>query len=459
MARRSKPLYRIGFMSLMVAAAFGAIPRPAEACTCVTGSAVCEDYWKTSAVFLGRVETIARVPTKGATGLPSPRRVTFSVLERFRGVTTRTVDVRTGSGGGDCGYPFKEGIEYLVFASVNESTGELATGICSRTQPAAAADEDLAYARAVASGSAPAGRVFGEVLLGARALSSSQRAVQPQAMPNVRVSLERNGLTTEAVSDPQGKFAVDGLNPGTYAVSIDLAPEYYGDVFPKTIDLPDPRACAKVAAMAFFDGRVQGRVVDDRGHPIAGLTVELTVPAGLDPPAVAERLRALTNGDGLYELTRVPPGRFVIGLNTQRDREGSLPLPRVFLPGVERLNDARRVTVRGGEHVAVPDFVVPRNIAYVAIEGIVLGHDGVPAQRVRVYLKGPGPNDYILTEPAITDTNGRFVLAAVKGREYRAFAERPAGAERSSLIESSEQIPVTAGDDLSPLKLTLRRRY
>lgn len=42
--------------------------------------------------------------------------------------------VQTGFGGGDCGYHFKSGSRYLVYAWVDNS-GNLSTGICSGTRP------------------------------------------------------------------------------------------------------------------------------------------------------------------------------------------------------------------------------------------------------------------------------------------------------------------------------------
>ena len=234
---------------------------------------------------------------------------------------------------------------------------------------------------------------------------------------------------------------------------------YVAEEFPKPVELPDLHACATAEATLFFDGRVRGRVVNARGQPIEGLTVELTSPAGLDQPIGPERVRAMTNREGLYELIHVPSGRFVVGLNTQRDRDGGLPLPRIFHPGVESVSKATRVTLGGGERVTLGDLVVPPTLGYVQISGVVLAPDGSFAPGARVYLKGPGSADYILAEPAMTDNQGHFVLSVVTGRDYRIFAERPTRADGVRWIESSEQVSLTGAADLPPLTLALRRRY
>ena len=53
-------------------------------------------------------------------------------------------------GGGDCGYPFQTGTEYVIYAYKN-SDGRLETGICSRTRPLAEAGDDVAYFHSMAS--------------------------------------------------------------------------------------------------------------------------------------------------------------------------------------------------------------------------------------------------------------------------------------------------------------------
>lgn len=63
-------------------------------------------------------------------------RVQFSPVEILQGATgpDSTITVHTGQGGGDCGYPFVTGSQYLVYASVLQ--GRLTTSICTSTVPA-----------------------------------------------------------------------------------------------------------------------------------------------------------------------------------------------------------------------------------------------------------------------------------------------------------------------------------
>ena len=436
----------------------GPAARDASACTCLQSGPACQDYWRAGAVFLGRVDSISRQAAKQSSRLPGTRRVTLTVIEAFSGVSPGTIEVRTGMGGGDCGYGFRQGAEYVVYAQRNEE-GQLTVSMCSRTRQVEQASDDLSYARAIASGAQMPSRVVFEAAIAQRSLSRRAAAGEPRPLPDVGVTLERDGAVTKAATDAAGRFTLEGLPAGRYNVSLDLPEQFYADVTPKQLELPDPRACAELRATAYYDGRVSGRVVDATGHPVAGLTVELTLPAGLDQPLGPERIRDLTGLDGRFELVHVPPGRFIVGINTQRDRGGGLPHPRVFHPGVETVAAATRVPLSEGERVQLRDFVLPRAVQYTAVTGIVLEADGWPAPGARVYLKGHADTDYIVGEPAVTDASGRFVLAAISGRPYRLFAERQRSGTPNARLDSSEQVPFVGSVNLPPFRLTLRRRY
>jgi hypothetical protein len=443
----------------LAVAALWAVATPSEACTCLENGPACEAYWKASTVFIGRVTAVSPPQTRkpGAAFLRS-RRVTLEVSEAFSGVAGSTVEVTTGSGGGDCGFPFKEGLDYVVYATRPDPDAPLVVSVCSRTRVLAEASSDLAYARAVASGVPLTGTISGRVSLATRSLTPGVgKTTRPFA--GAGVVLDLGGTTTRVVTGSDGVFAATGLAAGRYTARLDLPDGFAGEVWPKTIDLVDARGCAEVQAEAFADGRVGGQVVDAAARPIAGLTVELTVPAGLDAALGPERLRALTDAAGRYEIRRVPAGRFVIGINTQRDGQGQLIEPRLFLPGVASLASATRVRVAEGERVTVENFVVPGAFRFVSLTGVVFDASGTPAANARVYLKGPAESDYVLGEPVVTGPDGRFTLAAVAGRSYRVFAERPRDESPGGRIDSSEQATVAAGPEIPPIKLVLRRPY
>ena len=71
---------------------------------------------------------------------------TFDVSRSDPGVQGHRVSIETGLGGGDCGFGFEIGRQYLVYAKRTES-GKLATGIWTATAPIEESGANLADPR------------------------------------------------------------------------------------------------------------------------------------------------------------------------------------------------------------------------------------------------------------------------------------------------------------------------
>ena len=97
---------RLGSVALLTMLIVVSGTRDARACSCMTGTPLCETLWNTPVVFAGEVIDITDVPGAFDSRLPETRRVTFRVEQSWREDVPREVEVRTGSGGGDCGYTF-----------------------------------------------------------------------------------------------------------------------------------------------------------------------------------------------------------------------------------------------------------------------------------------------------------------------------------------------------------------
>jgi hypothetical protein len=89
----------------------------------------------------------------------------------------------------------------------------------------------------------------------------------------------------------------------------------------------------------------------------------------------------------------------------------------------------------------------------------VLAPDGSPASGVRVFVKRDSEKSYIMSEPAITDPSGRFVVALLAGATWRLVAERSGGEDGGWWTESSDAIRVTPQPDSPPVRIQLRRRH
>jgi hypothetical protein len=108
-----------------------------------------EAFRKATLVFFGKVVSV-QDPALPAAQLqllthPLSRQITvqFTVERVLQGTHVNEVKVQTIKGAPESGYPFEVGEKYLVYA--NEIKGALFVGGCSRTRPAASAQEDLSF--------------------------------------------------------------------------------------------------------------------------------------------------------------------------------------------------------------------------------------------------------------------------------------------------------------------------
>jgi hypothetical protein len=90
-------------------------------------------------IFLGDITAI-RNRTDGA--LPYYV-VTFSVKDRWKGGISDSVSVRTNAGEIACGYRFKKGNSYLVFAHWDDQRQQLTTSFCDLTRSEAKAKDAI----------------------------------------------------------------------------------------------------------------------------------------------------------------------------------------------------------------------------------------------------------------------------------------------------------------------------
>jgi hypothetical protein len=155
---------RIRFLSL-IALAFASYAVPAFPCSCVppppsakTPRDIVQWYAHSGdAIFEGKVQSeelrwpLIQTPVGGLISadleeFPPVLQVTFEVSRSYKGVKGTMVTVTTGVGGGDCGFDFEIGRQYLVYAYLDDS-GQLSTGICSGTGLLEDSQPDLSFLR------------------------------------------------------------------------------------------------------------------------------------------------------------------------------------------------------------------------------------------------------------------------------------------------------------------------
>lgn len=186
----------------------------ANACSCFGTPAPCQAYSEASAVFAGTVSYSSTVTLNEGNYSRSQRVVRFTIDEAFRGVSGTEAEVLTGLGDADCGYGFRLGGQYLVYAH-RQKDDKLYTGICSRTRPMSDAVEDLAYMRGLGTSKSGA-TIFGEVRLNA--------GTRSKPLAGAKIIVEGPSKRVETTTDRNGKYKVSELLGDTYKVRIEPPP-------------------------------------------------------------------------------------------------------------------------------------------------------------------------------------------------------------------------------------------
>jgi len=435
----------------LVAAMLACFVNHAIACSCVPAGPPCQAYWKASAVLVGLVTNIS--PTlveigEGKTKRTYPQLLVRMVVEQaYRGVEGTEVEVVTGQGGGDCGYRFRLGERYLVYAYRNEKDGRLGAGICSRTRPLAEASEDLEYIHGL-SNAATGARIFGRV----RQNDSQGSSHRETPLKGIAVSIEGQGKGFEAITDDDGKYHVSGLEPGRYRVEANLPDSLVSrDGF--EVEVSD-RGCAEMDIWTRWNGRISGRVTDAEGHPVPDIQVDLVFADG------ERRLRFanMVNGDkeGRYELTDIPPGRYLLGLNLNSFSPTDSPYPRTYYPGASDLAHATIIEMGEGQKLSNYDLRLPPKLIERLIKGVVLWPDGRPAVGANVYLEevGTGPS---LSGGVEVDQEGHFSLKGYDGVEYAVFAYTELNGDGKRMFRQmhAEPVEVVATEKPEPVQLVI----
>ncbi len=311
-------------------------------CDCSIEPRPCYAVGSVDTVFVGTVLDINTSPL-----LSPPRVIRMRVEESFTGLGPgrNQVEIGTGMGGGDCGYPFIAGGRYVVYAFRGRD-GRLSTSTCTRTRPFDEAAEDLQYFRTMAN-----------------APSTLRVRIANPATTRLQVSAERNGASVTSTTNATGEAVFVGLPPGSYKIHAE--PDG---------DLPtDPRVqvhekgCLDLILAPVV--RITGRVVTRDGAPASGVRVDLrsafTPDAevyfrAMDLNENVEPASATTGRDGRYELLfRWQANKFYLGINLNSFSAEAAPHLRWFYPGTEDPASATVIDFSALPFVRTYDITLP----------------------------------------------------------------------------------------------------
>lgn len=371
---------------IVVVAAYLLASAPLFACSCAGVGPACTEAIspRISAVFLGTAGFVWPVLFPFLEDVE----VTFTVQEAFKGVTTKKVTVRTASSGPACGFSFKRGEQYLVYA--HQYNGRLYTSICTRTFAARFRKEDLEYLRKMKT-LPRTSDIYGNYkrytydpnFVPKHTPNLSDHYFPPEEyyramapMTGETVTLKSgNGKELKAKIDSEGRFAFRGLPPGKYAIEVTVPPK----LAPPTSFLPGikisegwfevlPRGCAQVTFRTEPDGHIAGRIVDSSGNQLLRAAVRIWKP-GEHHKSYGALHWEFANDDGTFDLGPLPPGEYILGWylwklphGRPRDSPTRKRLERTtlrFYPGTADPDKAQPIVLGFGEHIKNLHFVIP----------------------------------------------------------------------------------------------------
>lgn len=414
----------------------------ANACSCGGGGAPCESFGTASAVFAGTVIGVRENPRPKVIDRNEtdwlPRFVyKFSVQQAYSGVTGTEVEVHTGSGGGDCGFQFKIGQRYLVYAQLYKE--RLLTGICSRTRAFSQATEDLAFLGTLSS-AGPGVTIHGMI-------------TRPDAKPDdpanseISIVIEGESQRKEVRPGADGTFTVSGLPAGKYKATINLpdALTTWGKESEVTVT---DRGCAAVGWYVTDNGRVNGRVLNADGEPVAKILVSLVQPGSNTKENQVKLER--TDDEGNFKFSAVPRGRYLVAVNHTRYPELNDPTkgyPPTFYPGVADEANAQAITVGPGEKLNDLLVRIPSKRAPSVVKINVVWSDGTPVPKATVAIADVTQGANFVGYAAQADEKGQHTIEGYVGETMviEARSEQPGVSVngRYQQLERSEKVRIT----------------
>ena len=410
-----RPASPLALLLVTLGSFFGA--RDAQACSCVGGSPACQAYWITDAVFDGTVTSVRRIERTETIGTRQYRIpeyvVRFDVREAWKGVETGPVEILSPDSGGMCGFDFKIGTRYLVFSHRRGTDGRLGVTICSLTREYNGFNNDITPFLASLSAPPPSGgRVFGSVTHSPGPFSTSST----MAPLEVQVRLTGDGRTITTTSTG-GEYEFKDVKPARYEIDIAMPEGYSFRGFPRTVDIADPRGCAKENAWATPTGRIAGRVVGPSG-PAGSVQVDIAL-ADAKPDARGEvpSVQVRSMPDGTFEASEIPPGRYTVGVNLRGTPTLSNRYGRVIYPGDG--SDGEVITMTPGQTADLGTFRIPAPLRAIKVTGTVTWRDGSPAANFPVFAQDLGPDGRRFAgASARSGADGRFTMDLLEGRTY-----------------------------------------
>jgi hypothetical protein len=292
---------------------------------------------------------------------------------------------------------------------------------------------------------------------------------KPLRRAQITLTSPEAGSPKTASTTTDGRFEIRDLPAGRYTLRVNRSgylPLAYGQRRPgepgKPFELADKQVVERVDFALPRMGVISGRILDELGEPIAGVTVwpmQLQYFQGarkLVPNGGAVR----TDDTGQYRLLALPPGDFVVMATIREtwpledDPKQIMGYAPSYYPTTATPGEAQRVKVGIGQEVGNIDFsLVPGRT--VKLSGTAMAADGVVAAGESVSLgqeiTGPTMMSMMSVGATKVAADGTWSISSIPPGEYRITLRVPA--RDGQPAQEAQQMVMVHGTDLEGIAL------
>jgi 5-hydroxyisourate hydrolase-like protein (transthyretin family) len=271
---------------------------------------------------------------------------------------------------------------------------------------------------------------------------------------SVRVGLiqaneRKHPLVYATATDNEGRFEIKQIEAGRYeffASHAGYLEQHYqaksSNEVGAVLSLTSGQEVSDVLFRLVRAAVITGKVVDDRGEPMVGVTVSLLRrPMAEELEDAGPRTRkqemfsasvGVTDDRGEYRIFGLKPGEYYVKAAETADPPIAGPVEMgsdwtllhelgsryapLYYPGLLQMDQAQAVTLGAGEE-AQADFAM-RRIKLVEVSGRVIGVDGSPATHAFANLSVPNVNDWGGELGTGVDSKGEFSIKGVPPGSY-----------------------------------------
>ena len=215
------------------------------------------------------------------------------------------------------------------------------------------------------------------------------------------LSTDTNGrrrVITKATTNKTGRYLFTGIAPGTYDVSpsaptLVVPNEGKSGQSGKTIAIETGERIKGIDFDLVTMGSIRGRVRNASGEPVKGQVVVLLLRGEGDySRSFSSNAEGdhITNDEGNYRISGVPPGRYVVKVGTDygvtadgRSPKGAIYYPETFHPDTDDPSKATIVEIATGQETADVDITIGSPLKLYEIVGqTIADKTGVPVPNV-----------------------------------------------------------------------------